>query len=362
MELNTLLLFSLNPITLLSDLFGEITRLLYLFFGNYGLAIVALTIIVRGLLIPLNVRSQRSMIKQQALSSQQAEIKRRYPDDKKKQQEELTKLYSENHAMSFSGCILPFVQIFFIWPIYAVVRAPLYYLTQVKSSDLKSIGTILKGLDLISSSELKNISKNNIPILRAFHENSQALQQAISDGYIKMGQVIDMNFFGLDLSKTPAWNPTKIFTDLGTYLPLLIIPLLVVLTTVIQMQITTHLRPNHKEEKLAKERAKKNPARAGQTPENSMETTMKMMNWMMPAFMLITTFTLPAAMGFYWIAGNLMGILQQYIVYFLFNKPFAEKKAEMEIKKEMAFTKSAVPEEEILDEQSEKRRQNKAKK
>ena len=57
-----------------ATILGWLTSLLYEFFGNFGLAIIFLTIIVRGLLVPLNVRSAKAMMKQQALNDKQAEI------------------------------------------------------------------------------------------------------------------------------------------------------------------------------------------------------------------------------------------------------------------------------------------------
>jgi membrane protein insertase Oxa1/YidC/SpoIIIJ len=45
-------------------------------------------------------------------------------------------------------------------------------------------------------------------------------------------------------------------------------------------------------------------------------------------------------MAFYWIIGNIMGILQQVIIFFLFTKPMEAKKAEMEALKANAFTKN----------------------
>ncbi len=47
---------------------------------------------------------------------------------------------------------------------------------------------------------------------------------------------------------------------------------------------------------------------------------MKSMNVLMPIFMLWTTFSLPAAMGLYWIVGNIMMILQSVVIYFIFTK------------------------------------------
>ena len=79
-DVNIMLAFS--PLEPLYIAFGWLTRVLYGFFGNYGLAIIMLTIIVRGLLIPLNIKSQKSMLKMQALIGKQAELQRKYGDDK----------------------------------------------------------------------------------------------------------------------------------------------------------------------------------------------------------------------------------------------------------------------------------------
>ena len=57
--------------TFLYQFFGWLTRILFGFFGNYGMAIIMLTVIIRAALIPLNVKSQKSMIKMQALSERQ---------------------------------------------------------------------------------------------------------------------------------------------------------------------------------------------------------------------------------------------------------------------------------------------------
>lgn len=324
----------------LDTLFGWLTRVFFQFFGSYGLAIVALTILIRGLLIPLNVHSQKAMIKQQALSSQQAEIRRKYPNDKKKQQEEVAKLLSQNGAQSFGGCILPFVQLIFIYPIFSVVRGPLRWLGEVSNGNIKALATFLYEQKVISSAVKKAAGSNNIPILHAIQNNALVLQEAVSKGFIKMGQIVDMNFLGIDLSLTPKFMPADLFgPNQAKYLPLLVIPLLVLLTTLVQMRVQNLLKPNYKADKEAKERAKLNPARSDQVPENTMENTMKMMTWLMPVIMLATTFSFPSAMGFYWIVGNLMMILQQFIIYFLFSKPLQEKKDEMALKKAMAFSK-----------------------
>ena len=79
--------------------------------------------------------------------------------------------------------------------------------------------------------------------------------------------------------------------------------------------------------------------RADNGAEDMAQNSMKMMNWMMPVLMLVTTFTMPAAMGLYWIISGLMSIITSVIVYFMFTKPYEAKKAEIEAKKDAVFKK-----------------------
>lgn len=323
--------------SLLYTFFGWLTRILFGFFGNYGMAIIMLTIIIRAALIPLNIKSQKSMIKMQALSGKTAEIQRKYPDDKQKQQEEIMKLQQENGAMGFSGCLLPFIQLFLIWPIYRIVSGPLIYLSQVPRENVQAMIDLANSEGLVTSKRLTDVI--HIPLIDILNNNSDFLAECINKGYIGMGQLLDLHFLGMDLTKTPAWNPITIISDPKTYLPLLIFPILVIITNLFSMKMASWLKPGYKEQKEAKEREKKNPARAGQTPNDQAEMTTKMMTWMMPVLMLFTTFTLPAAMGLYWVVGGIMSILTQLLTYFMFTKPYELKKLEMEQKKADAFKK-----------------------
>ena len=336
--------------------FGWLTRILFGFFGNYGMAIIMLTVIIRAALIPLNIKSQKSMIKMQALSGKTAELQRKYGDDKQKYQEELMKLQQENGAMGFSGCVLPFIQLFLIWPIYRIVSGPLIYLSQVSKDNVAAMIELANSQDLVAKgTRLTEIT--HIPLINILNTNSDFLSECISKGYISMGQLLDLHFLGMDLTMTPAWNPVKIMSDPKAYLPLLIFPILVIITNLLSMKMAQYLKPGYKEQKEAKEREKTNPARAGQTPNDQAEMTTKMMTWMMPLLMLFTTFSLPAAMGLYWVVGGVMGILTQLLTYFMFTKPYNLKKLEMEQKKANAFKKSASE-----GENNNKKKSNKKKK
>ena len=326
-------------------LFGWLTRVLFGFFGNYGLAIIFLTIIIRAALIPLNVKSQKSMLKMQAMSGKQAELQRMYGDDKEKYREEVMKLQKENGAGGLSGCLLPFLQIFIIWPMFRIVSGPLIYLSQVSKTNIQSMISLGNSMGEGGIFAAQMTAENHIGLIKALNENSQFLNECINRGFIKLDQMIDLHFLGMDLTVTPAWKPSVIASDPKIYLPLLIFPILVVIINIVSMQLTKIMKPGWKEEAEAKKRAKLNPARAGQVDkgagEDAAQNSMKIMNWMMPILMLVTTFMMPAAMGLYWIISGLMGIFTSVITYFWFTKPYELKKAEIEAKKDAVFKKSA---------------------
>ncbi len=82
---------------------------IYSFCGDYGVAIVLLTITIRVLMVPLSVQQRKQMKKQQELSAQMEELKRKYKKNPQKQNEELQKLYQEK-GIGGAGCLLSFLQ------------------------------------------------------------------------------------------------------------------------------------------------------------------------------------------------------------------------------------------------------------
>src|SRR3954452_8549010 len=95
-----------GPLAPLEDLLRSV---LDFFHNSVGLtwawAIVALTICVRILLVPLVVRQIHSMQSLQAHAPQMKEIQRKYKGDRQKQNEELMKFYKENHINPAASCL-----------------------------------------------------------------------------------------------------------------------------------------------------------------------------------------------------------------------------------------------------------------
>jgi YidC/Oxa1 family membrane protein insertase len=116
-----MILFS--PLTPIEDVLRNVLDWLH---GSIGLpwawSIVALTLIVRLLLVPLTVRQIHSMQNLQRHAPQMKEIQKKYKTDKKKQQEELMKFYRENQINPAASC-LPLVAQFPVFiALYFVLR------------------------------------------------------------------------------------------------------------------------------------------------------------------------------------------------------------------------------------------------
>ncbi|MCL0091488.1 YidC/Oxa1 family membrane protein insertase [Dehalococcoidales bacterium] len=83
-------------------------------FGSFGLAIIALTIIVNGLMYPLTLKQIKVMKAMQALQSKLAELQKKYAKNKEKLAKEQVKLYKES-GVSPAGCLLPLLIQLPIW-------------------------------------------------------------------------------------------------------------------------------------------------------------------------------------------------------------------------------------------------------
>jgi YidC/Oxa1 family membrane protein insertase len=93
----------------LIDIFGPVLVLFHsVIGGSWGWSIIALTVVVRALLLPLAFRQMHSMQKLQQVTPEMKAIQAKYKDDKQRQQQEIVKFYKENEINPF-GSFLPLV-------------------------------------------------------------------------------------------------------------------------------------------------------------------------------------------------------------------------------------------------------------
>jgi YidC/Oxa1 family membrane protein insertase len=94
---------------------------LYGVLGNFAAAIIALTIIIKALLWPLQNKATNSMRKMAALSPKMTELREKYKDDPTKMNQELMKLYKDYGVNPFSGCFPMLIQIPIFFGFYSML-------------------------------------------------------------------------------------------------------------------------------------------------------------------------------------------------------------------------------------------------
>jgi YidC/Oxa1 family membrane protein insertase len=94
---------------------------IYLTFGNFGVAILLVTVIIKGLFFPLANKSYTSMARMKAVQPAMQDIQKRYTDDKQKQQQALMELYKKEKINPLAGCWPVLLQIPVFFALYKVL-------------------------------------------------------------------------------------------------------------------------------------------------------------------------------------------------------------------------------------------------
>ena len=157
----------------------------YEYVGNFGLAIIAFTIMMRLLLFPLANTSFKSMAKMKKLQPEMKILKETYPDDRQKMQQELMALYKREGANPVAGCLPIVVQIPIFFSLYKVLfctiemyHAPFYgWIHDLSAPDPLGILTVF---GLITWEVPSFLSLANIGILPMIMGFTMWLQQKLN--------------------------------------------------------------------------------------------------------------------------------------------------------------------------------------
>jgi len=108
------LFFLTRPIFMIVEFF-------YGVLGNFGLAILALTVVVKLVMFPLANKSYESLSKMRTLQPKMEELKKKFKDDPQKQQQETMALYQREKINPLAGCLPILVQIPVFYALYKVL-------------------------------------------------------------------------------------------------------------------------------------------------------------------------------------------------------------------------------------------------
>ena len=94
---------------------------IYKIVGNFGLAIIGVTFLVKLVFFPLANRSYMSMARMKAVQPQLAVLKEKYPEDKMRQQQEMMAIYKREKINPVAGCLPMVIQIPVFFALYKVL-------------------------------------------------------------------------------------------------------------------------------------------------------------------------------------------------------------------------------------------------
>ena len=282
-----------------ANIFGYVLNFMNNFVGNYGLAIILFTVLIKIIMLPLSIKQQRTMKKSAKLQEQIKVLQFKYKNDPEKLNREMMDLYKKENMSPFSGCLSTIVQFILLISIFYMVRCPLTYMERIDKTQIDTYVQQLKdnGMSI-------NQAYSEIDIIREL----DYLKEKFPDDQNLDKINLNMNFCGLDLSKIPQQN----LGDWTVY----IIPILYIISTFVSMRITTSMQKKNKEKdgviditenKDGKEEEKNEM-------EDAMEQSNKMMSWMMPIMSVSISLVAPLGLALYWLVNNVLMIGERLVL------------------------------------------------
>lgn len=262
--------------------FALLLRYFSQWFGNYGLALIGLALLITAIRIPFDIKAKRSTMKQTILTPKIKAIQERFKNDPRRAQMEIHKLYKDEGVKMMGGCVWMILPMLIMILLFGIIREPLTHLMglsyeQIEALRYYAINTlnlsVNEGIHMQTS--LAGHIYNNFEAFRAVVPDAANFYQ------------LNMNFLSLPIGETPQWN---FFMQEGWVWQDLILFLLPIISVgVIYLQQKIMMAGN-----------------AMQSQMMQQQQTMKMMMLMMPIMSLWIGFTFPAAMTIYWTASGAM--------------------------------------------------------
>ena len=298
--------------------FGYLLDWLYTFTNNYGLSLILFSLIVKLVLLPMSVKSKKSMLKMSRLSPQVKALEAKYGDDKQKYQMAVQQMYKEEGVSMGGGCLWSFIPLIILLPLYYVIREPITYMMHNTQSVSAAIVAFIQ-----ASGE--NLGKNAYyaQLAAAGHvgDYMEALKSLAVTANAHL-QAMNFQFLGIDLAGIPSFRfwECEGWGEIGLFLIPVVSAGLQAASMWLSQKMNNQVATNADGEQDA------DAAKAA----NQTNATMMLM---MPIMSLWIGFSMPAAISVYWIAQAVFGAVQDYFLTVHYRKVYDEEDA---VKQEIA--------------------------
>ena len=284
--------------------FAALLRWLYEFTSSYGVSIILFALVIKLIFFPFQLKGKKGMMRMGTLSKKQQELQKQYANNQRKYQEEVQKLYQEEGVNPMSGCLWSFLPLLILMPLYSIVYRPITHFMGLSTEAMDTLRETAVGLGFTATGG----GYEQIFLTDFIHQNWDKFQGTV-EGLID----VNFSFLGLDLSRTPT-SMLGSFTFTWACIGVVLIPIVAAALQLVSTMIMT--RTN------------------GQSPEQNRQ--MRTMNLLMPLMSLWFCFTVPAAMGVYWIVNSVFMTIQEGTLGRYYTKKFQAEEEERQAKKEAA--------------------------
>ena len=284
-------------INFFSNIFGYVLNFIYEFVNNYGLAIILFSILIKIIMLPLSIKQQKTLKKNEKIQEQIKIIQIKHNGNQEKISQEMLELYKREKMSPFSGCFSIIIQMILLFAMFYLVRSPLTYMKKVDS----------QVIDNTKNEIVQELGENSIS---ATYPEMSIINYVKEKGMKDSELYINMDFLGLDLNKVPQEN----FNDIKVF----IIPALYVVSSVISIKLSTN---------TGKKKEKYKELTDGTQKEEEIDSSLEMaqqmnksMSWMMPILSVTVSLMAPLGLALYWLVNNIIMIFERIILNKIFSK------------------------------------------
>lgn len=289
----------------IGGIFGYILWGSFFLVKNFGIAIIIFTIVIKLIIFPLSIKQQKSMAANARLQAKRQEIMKKYSNNTQKANEEIALMMQKEGVSPYSGCLTSFFPFLIMMCVYYAVVNPLTNTLHIAADKVSAALNTLSTLPGIGSSF--NSYYGQIDLVKYFPQLQPYLRNADGSAIFNASDVQSItdfhngfNFLGLDLLATPS--------TAGWASMLWLIPVLCFVTSVVSTLLMQKMN--------------------GTDMSGQGMGCMKIMLFVMPLFSAYIAYTVPAAVGFYWIASTVFGFVQSIILNKFYNMNIMEARAE----------------------------------
>ncbi len=297
---------------------------------NIGLAIFLFTIIVYLLMMPLTIKQQKFSKLSAKMNPELQAIRNKYKnrtdtDSQMQMNAETQAVYAKYGVSPTGSCLQLFIQMPILFALYEVIYSIPSYVTKIGNAfssvaseiissgkvsafveSVKGASTYVTNVDNVTESTLINaLNRVNYSDVEVFINSNFAGNTTVAEG---MSQIEKYNSFlvkGFSLANSPS-SVINAFFKSGNAgkitVAMLIIAIAIPVLSAVTQWVNVMLMP------------KQETGNGNGDMADTMASSMKTMNMIMPLMSAFFCYTLPAGLGLYWISGSLVRSVQQVLI------------------------------------------------